>query len=317
MTESKPQSGISPYLAIGFAVLAISTASIFIRFAQREAPSLVIAAYRLSLAVLILLPLVVRKHLDELQSLGKKAFLLALLSGFFLAVHFAVWITSLEYTTVASSVVLVTTTPLWVAMMAPLAIGERITKPILVGMVITLLGGLIVGLGDTCTMYFWGLHCPPFSAFVSGRAFIGDALALTGALAAAAYLMIGRSLRGALSLVPYVFLVYGMAAVILVLAALASGAAMFGYSGQTYLWFLLLAVFPQLLGHSIYNWALKYLSASYVSITLLGEPSGTILLAYIFLREIPSGVKLFGAILILMGILLAARRDVALVEPAG
>ena len=317
MSENSQRPIIPPYIAISFAILALSTASIVIRFAQEDAPSLVIAAYRLSIAVLILTPVVIRNHLPEIRKLSRKALLLALLSGFFLAVHFAVWITSLEYTSVASSVVLVSTIPLWVALIAPLAINERLTKPILIGMVITLVGGLIVGLGDTCTVSGLQLTCPSFVNFFTGRAFLGDILAIIGALTAAFYILIGRSLRKDLSLVSYVFLVYGMAAVILILATFIFGESLIGYAPKTYLWFVLLAIFPQLLGHSTYNWALKYLSAAYVSIALLGEPIGTIILAYFFLKEAPTTLKMIGAILILTGIFIASQKEKTLIEPPG
>ena len=317
MSENSQRPIIPPYIAISFAILALSTASIVIRFAQEDAPSLVIAAYRLSIAVLILTPVVIKNHLPEIRKLSRKALLLALLSGFFLAVHFAVWVTSLEYTSVASSVVLVSTIPLWVALIAPLAINERLTKPILIGMVITLVGGLIVGLGDTCTVSGLQLTCPSFVNFFAGRAFLGDTLAIIGAFTAAFYILIGRSLRKDLSLVSYVFLVYGMAAVILILATFIFGESLIGYAPKTYLWFVLLAIFPQLLGHSTYNWALKYLSAAYVSIALLGEPIGTIILAYFFLKEAPTTLKMIGAILILTGIFIASQKEKTLVEPPG
>src|SRR5699024_3708780 len=113
-----------PVLALALGILAVSTAAIFIRYAQAEAPSLVIAAYRLSLAALLIAPFALSRRRAELAALGRRDLWLALLSGFFLALHFAPWITSLEYTTVASSVVLVTTTPLWVALLSPLTLKE-------------------------------------------------------------------------------------------------------------------------------------------------------------------------------------------------
>jgi drug/metabolite transporter (DMT)-like permease len=153
------------------------------------------------------------------------------------------------------------------------------------------------------------LQCPPIQEFIAGEAFIGDALALVGALAAAGYLLIGRQLREKISLIPYVFVVYGMAAVVLVILMFASGRSPLGHSPQAYFWILMLALVPQLLGHSTFNWALRYLSAAYVSITLLGEPIGSAFLAYFLLSEVPSGLMVFGAILILLGILVASRSE--------
>ena len=302
--------------------MAVSTASIFIRYAQENAPSLVIAAYRLTLATLVMAPIAFFRHRAELRRLGRGALVWASLSGLFLALHFATWITSLEYTTVASSVVFVTTTPLWVALLAPLMLKESLARPVLMGMLVTLAGGVIIALSDSCSMTIGGLICPPLRQFIGGTAFVGDFLALIGAWAAAGYILIGRRLRAGMSLVVYIFVVYGMAAVSLL--ALALGAhfltptgldtplrsnPFWGYPPITYLWFALLALIPQLLGHSTFNWALGYLSAAYVSITLLGEPIGSTILAYFLLGEKPTTVKIIGAILILFGIYTASRRE--------
>ena len=298
-----------PLLAILFGILAVSTAAIFIRSAQEYAPSLVIAAYRLSLATLLLFPLALGFHRQELRSLGGKELALALLSGFFLALHFATWITSLEYTTVASSVVLVTTTPLWVALLNPFTIREPLTRLVLFGMALALVGGIIVGLSDSCSWQAGRLVCPSATDVVRGRAFLGDLLAVLGAILAAAYVLIGRRLRSGMSLVGYIFIVYGMAALVLIGLVLVAHQPLIGYPSQTYLWFFLLALLPQLVGHTTFNWALRYLSAAFVSITLLGEPIGSTILAYIFLKETPTALKIFGAILILAGIYVASRSE--------
>ncbi len=305
MSSSRPS--IPPVLAIPFGILAVSTASIFIRYAQADAPSLVIAAGRLSLAALLLAGVALGRHRAELRVLSRRALLLALLSGFFLAIHFATWITSLEYTTVASSVVLVSTAPLWVALFAPLTIREPVSRRVLWGMGLALIGGTIVGLSDSCTLNAARLNCPAWSTFLVGDAFLGDLLALAGALAGAGYLLIGRKLRAGMSLVPYIFLVYGVAALVLNLFMFSAGYSLTGYSPRVYLWLVLLALVPQLLGHSTFNWALRYLTAAYVSITLLGEPIGSAILAYFLLGETPTALMSFGAILILSGIYVASQ----------
>ncbi len=304
---SKPP--VPPQIAIPFGILAVSTSSIFIRFAQAEAPSIVIAAGRLTLATIILAGVALYRHRAELRSLTRRELGLALLSGFFLAIHFATWITSLEYTTVASSVVLVSTSPLWVALLAPLTIREPVARPVFWGMGLALLGGTIVGLSDSCSWTGRGMSCPPFSEFVAGEAFWGDFLALAGAWTGAGYLLIGRRLRENMSLIPYIFVVYGMAAVMLNVFMFSSGESLSGYPPMVYVWLLLLALVPQLLGHSTFNWALRYLSAAYVSVTLLGEPIGSAILAYFFLKEVPSALMVFGAILILVGIYIASRSE--------
>ena len=301
-----PQAPVPPILALTFGILAVSTASIFIRLAQAHAPSLVIAAGRLTLATLILAPIAWSQKRAELAALSRRQVGLALLSGFFLALHFATWITSLEYTTVASSVVLVSTVPLWVALLSPFTLKEPVTRLVLIGMVQALLGGAIVGVSDSCSWGATGLVCPSLADFLRGQAFLGDLLALAGAITAAGYLLIGRNLRAHMSLISYIFVVYGMAAVVLLVIMLAAGQSPFGYPPLTYLWLLLLALIPQLIGHSTYNWALGYLSAAYVSIALLGEPIGSTILAYFLLSETPTPIKIGGAVLILAGIYVAS-----------
>jgi drug/metabolite transporter (DMT)-like permease len=289
-------------------VLAASTAAIFIRLAQSEgAASIVIAAARLTLASLLLTPWALSRHRQDLRRLHGRDWLLALSAGIFLALHFASWISSLEYTTVASSVVLVSSTPLWVGLLAPLVLKERLDRKMVLGLLLALAGGIVVGLSDSCRWITGGLPCPSMADSLAGRAVWGDLLALGGAWMAAGYLLIGRSVRAKLELVPYIFIVYSMAAAILLLLMLVTGESPAGLPAPTYLWFLLLALFPQLVGHSSFNWALRYLPASFVAVTLLGEPIGSSLLAFLLFQEAPGPVKIGGAVLILSGIWLAAR----------
>jgi|GEM_PF-8161 len=309
LMQSSSKPPISTKIAIPFGVLAVSTSSIFIRYAQTEAPSIVIAAGRLTLATILLAGIALMRHRSELRALTRRELGLALLSGFFLSIHFATWISSLEYTTVASSVVLVSTSPLWVALLAPLTIREPVARPVFLGMGLALIGGTIVGLSDSCVWADSGMSCPPFSEFVAGEAFLGDILALAGAWTGAGYLLIGRRLREKISLIPYIFVVYGMAAVMLNGLMFSVGESLTGHPAMVYVWVLLLALAPQLLGHSTFNWALRYLSAAYVSITFLGEPIGSAILAYLFFQEQPSALMAFGAILILVGIYVASRSE--------
>jgi drug/metabolite transporter (DMT)-like permease len=274
----------------------------------------VIAAFRLAIATLVLSPLTLTRHRAELKALTRQEAILALLSGSFLALHFATWISSLEYTSVASSVVLVSTTPLWVALLSPFTIKEPLRRAVILGLILALIGGTIVGLSDACVLQNSGITCPAMADFLKGDAFIGDLLALAGAVMGASYILIGRQLRGNVSLITYISVVYGMAAVVLVLIMFAAGQSPWGYPPQTYLWFVLLALIPQLLGHSTFNWALGYLSAAYVSITLLGEPIASTILAYFLLQETPSAVKLIGAILILAGIYIASRSETSRIK---
>ncbi len=309
MNEPSRRPFMPPLLVIVFGILAVSTGSIFVRYAQVYAPSIVIAAYRLGLATLFLAPIALIRHRVELANIKGRDRWLAIGSGIFLALHFATWISSLEYTTVVSSVVLVSTAPLWVALLSPITVKEPLTKVILIGMSLALVGVFVVGLSDICSIESGKLVCPSIGDFIRGSAFLGDLLALAGAWMAAGYLLIGRRLRGGIALIPYIFVVYGVAAAVLIILMIGSGQSPVGYPIQTYVWLILLALVPQLMGHSSFNWALGFLSAAFVSITLLGEPIGSAVLAYILLDETPTFLKIIGAILILAGIYIASRGE--------
>jgi drug/metabolite transporter (DMT)-like permease len=303
---ASPRSRFTLPFALITAIFAVSTSSIFIRFAQEEAPSLVIAALRLTFATLLLAPVALLRHREELKSLTRTELLLGVFSGLFLAVHFATWISSLEYTTVASSVVFVSTGPLWVALLSPFFLNERITRAAIAGLIIAILGGIIIALSDACS---WnsGFHCPQMSQILQGPAMWGNFLALAGAWAVSGYIIIGRKVRSKISLIPYIFMVYGISAIALLLMMFAAGESLRGYSTRTYGWIFLLALIPQLIGHSTYNWALRYLPASVVAITTLAEPVGSAVLAYFILSEVPTNAVLVGGAFILIGIYLAAR----------
>ena len=280
----------------------MSTASIFIRYAQQDAHSLVIAAYRLVLSSLVLVPVALTRHRAEIRTLDRREMLLAIGAGLFLAIHFATWITSLAYTSVVSSLVIVQTSPIWVALAAPLFLKEPVRPAVYWGLALAIAGGVVVSFGDRCALEGLSLACTRAVGPTTSGAPLGNFLALAGAWGSAAYLVIGRRLRARLSLVAYIAVVYASAAVFLVLTMFAFGYSPLGYAPETYLWFLLLALVPQLLGHSSFNWALGYLPASIVSIALLGEPIGSAVLATVLLNEVPTMVKLIGAGLILVGI---------------
>lgn len=316
LSDSPPP--FPPVAGLGVGLLAVSTASLFIRYAQAEgAPSLVIAAWRLGLATLVLLPVVLARHRAELRRLTGREWALAAGSGVFLGLHFGTWITSLAYTTVANSVVFVSTAPLFVALIAAGLLRERLHRGVLAGLGVALAGSVVVGLSDACAP----AGCPSWAEFTAGQGFWGDGLALAGAATVAVYLIIGRTLRARLSLVVYIFLTYGMAAVTLLSGVAVLGPAAPGFgpaafpgsvaAGGWALWVLLLALVPQLIGHSAYNWALKYLPATYVSVAILGEPIGSTLLALVLLNEVPAPLKVAGGVLILAGIALASRPPAA------
>lgn len=302
-------SSTKKYLAgLFLGILAVSTASIFIRFAQTEVPSSVIAAGRMSLATIVILPFAIKSWNEVKPNVNGKTWLLLILAGVFLGSHFATWITSLEYTTVASSVVFVTTAPLWVALLSPVFLKEKLTRWIAVGLIISLLGSFIVGLSNNCTITNQGVSCSDIDNMWSGRYFFGNLLALAGAFLSGGYIMVGRKVRNSLSLPIYTAVVYGVASIVLILLVVITGAKVTGFSPKSYLWIIALALIPQVIGHTSFNWALKYLSAAYVSIALLGEPVGTVILAALLLHEMPTTLEILGGILILIGISVATQR---------
>ena len=252
------------YLVLAIGVISVSFAAIFIRLA--EAPSLVIAAYRMGLASLVVIPLALARSRNELRRLSRQEVLLALASGAFLALHFGLWIASLSYTSVATSVIMVTTTPIFVAIVSYFIFHEKLGKQTGIGIAISVAGSALIGYGN------WKLG--------AGSLF-GGILALLGALAVVGYLIIGRRLMRSISLLSYISLAYGSAAVLLILASLAAGHSLTGYSNQTYLMLGLLALVPQLIGHSSVNWALRFISATLVTIAVLGEPVGATTLAFL------------------------------------
>lgn len=273
-------------LAVG--VISASFAAIFIRLA--EAPVLVIAVYRLVLASLALLPVTLVHSRQELFRLSRRDVLIALLSGAFLALHLGLWIASLSYTSVTTSVVLVTSNPIFVAIASFLLFGERLSRRVGLGIVICLAGAGVIA---------WGNWTAGFGSL------LGATLALLAAISVAGYLLIGRSLRRRVGLLSYIFITYSAAGLLLFLAVLIMGYPLSGYPGVTYLMFLLLAFVPQLIGHSAINWSLRYLSATLITIALLGEPVGASLWAFLILGEVPSLPEVGGGLLILGGIFLA------------
>ncbi len=286
-----PSPAVPPELGLITGVLAVSTASTFIRLAQGAMPSLAVAAWRLTFASLMLAPFALATCFPEWRRLPRRAWWLVLASGAVLSIHFYTWITSLALTSVAASVVLVTTNPLFVALIAHFFLGERITRSTLLGLILAIAGSAVIGAGDLGE----GTH-----------RLTGDLLALAGAVAAAGYMLLGRNLRARLSLLAYVFPVYATAAVLLLGMSFLAGVPLTGYPSGAWLWVFLLALVPQIVGHSSFNWALGYLSATFVALTVLAEPVGSVILAWLVLDEPPTWAALAGGVLILGGIAVAS-----------
>ncbi len=291
-----------PYLVLTGGVLVVSTASILIRVAQQQGVgSLTIAAGRLGFAALLLTPLAWWRAGPELRNLSRRDYWLGGLSGLLLAVHFATWISSLAFTSVASSAALVATNPLWVGLASLLILKETLSRAALIGVGLTFAGSLLIVLSDVGTTAQTQFAAP----------LLGNSLALIGAVAITGYFLIGRNLRQRLSLLAYIWLAYTSAAIFLLIASQFSGQGLLGLTPLGY-WLLLgLALGPQLLGHTSFNWALRHLSATFVAVAILGEPIGSALLAWLFFGETFAGLQLAGFVLLLAGIYVAARSETA------
>jgi len=273
-------------VALAVGMLGISVASIFVRLAH--APALAVAAYRLGLAVVFILPPTVILAGDELRGISAANLVASVVAGTALALHFWAFIASLGLTTVASAVVLQTSHPLLVACVDRIVFGEQLPRAAWLAAAVAIIGNVVIGYGD---MRF------------SGQALRGDLVAILAAVCMAAYLLLGRRVRRELSTLPYTLLVYLAATIVLVLFSGISGTPLYPYSPEQYMWFLGLAIVPTLMGHSIFNWALRYIPTTGVSVSVLAEPVGAALLAWFILQEVPTAQQVVGGVLILTGIL--------------
>jgi drug/metabolite transporter (DMT)-like permease len=271
-------------------MLAVSCGSIFIRLAN--APALAVAAYRVLWASALFAPALLAGPAREWAPLTRRDLGLILLSGLALALHFALWIASLSYTSVASSVLLVDTTPFFIGLVSQWLLGRRCRAPFWLGLSLAFAGCLVIFQGD------WSQ---------SQTSMKGNALALGGAIAMAIYFLVGARVRQKLSLIAYVWPVYATSAVTLLLTCLLSGTPLRGFPSSTYIFMFLLGLVPQCIGHTTYNWSLRWLSPALVALISLAEPVGASLLAYFILHESLTSTKLAGGAVVLLGIYLASR----------
>lgn len=278
---------VYPYLAVFIGVIAVSTSAILVKVSS--APSGVIAFYRLFFSVLLMLPVFLLKYVSELKLITKRDWIFSVVAGVFLAFHFILWFESLDYTSVASSTVLVTLQPLFAFVGSYLFFKEKFSgKAILSGM-IAIVGSMVISWGDFR---------------ISGSALFGDFLALVACALITAYLMFGQTVRKRLSLITYTFVVYGISTITLFLYVLTKQEPLFPYPTSDWVYFVLLAIVPNLLGHTLFNWALKWVSTSVISMAILFEPVGATILAYfllddeIFWFQICGGLVVIGALIL-------------------
>lgn len=278
----------NPYIAVVIGVIAVSTSAILVKLAA-NAPAGIIAFYRLAFAALLMLPIILIKYKAELRSVSRRDWILTTISGVFLALHFILWFESLNFTSVASSVVLVTLQPIFAFVGTYFFFGERFSVAAIISMLITLFGSIVIGWGD-------------FQ--ISGLALLGDILAVLGAIAVTAYFLLGQRLRRSLSLMTYTFIVYSISSIALLLYNVVLKNDFIHYSSKHWLLFLTLAIVPTFLGHTLFNWALKWLSTSTISMAIVFEPIGATVLAYFILGEIVTSSQWLGGTIVIFGLLL-------------
>ena len=279
-----------PLAALAVAVVAVSTSAILVRWSA--APSVIKALYRVVFTVGLLLPWALTSYRADFRRLRGRDAAFAGVTGVALALHFAAWFESLAWTSVAASATLVQAQPLFVALGAWLFLDERVGRRRAAGIAVAVGGMVAMSLGDLLS----GV------TLTGARPLYGNALAVVGAVAAAGYVLAGRSIRQRVALVPYVTVVYTVCAVALLAVALWQGRALAGYPAREWLLFAAMALGPGLVGHTLINWVLAHVDSAVVSVSLLGEPVGTTLLAIVLLGEIPTPATVAGGAVVLLGV---------------
>ncbi|NOZ13596.1 MAG: DMT family transporter [Acidobacteria bacterium] len=278
-------------------VISISFSAIFIRFCP-NVPAISIALWRMIIASVVLIAIAAIRKI-RFTGIRKKEWIIACIGAMFLTLHFASWITSLKLTSVASSVALVTTNPIFVGIFSWLILKEKQPKELIIGILLSVTGSIILAVGDGGLS---GL------AITDKNALIGDILALTGAVMGSGYLIAGSIIREKVDTFRYILMVYPLTAVFLFFITIIGQFPLTGFSRIAWLNLIFLALVSQLLGHTAFNWALKHLKASMVAVTILGEPIGAAILAWLFFRETISLSQGIGISLIFAAILISAKK---------
>lgn len=277
---------IHPYIPIIVGVISVAMSAIFVK--MTNADSGVTAFYRMLFSILIMSPLFFFKYSHEVKKLSKRDWLFTTIAGIFLAFHFILWFESLNYTSVASSTVLVTLQPLFAFAGTYFFFKEKLSVKTIVSALIAIGGSVLIAYGD-------------FK--ISGQALFGDILALIACALITAYLLFGQDIRKRLSLVTYTFVVYGVSTITLFFYIVLKGESFGPYPAQEWMWFVLLAIIPNLLGHTLFNWALKWVSTNVISIAILFEPVGAAVLAYFILGEYLNASQIIGGTVVILGIM--------------
>lgn len=278
---------IHPAIPIIIGVISVALSAIFVKLVSAEAG--VTAFYRMLFSVLFMLPIFLLKYRKEITLLKKRDWIFSTIAGVFLAFHFIFWFESLNYTSVASSTVLVTLQPIFAFAGTYFFFKEKLSFKTILSAVIAISGSVIISFGD-------------FQ--LGGTAFYGDMLALIGCALITAYLLFGQDVRQRLSLITYTFVVYSISSITLFFYVLIKGESFGPHSQSDWMWFVLLALIPNLLGHTLFNWAIRWVSTNAISIAILFEPVGASILAYYIFNESLSTAQIIGGIVVLLGILL-------------
>lgn len=281
------QPKINPYLIIIIGVISVSASAIFVKLSS--APSGIIAFYRLLFSVIILLPIFLTKYITEIRKITIRDILFSSIAGVLLAFHFILWFESLNYTSVASSTVLVTLQPLFAFIGTYYFYKESLSIKTIVSAAIAIAGSVIISWGD--------FH-------LDNQALFGDLLALLACALITGYLLFGQSVRKRISLISYTFIVYLISTITLFIYVVVRNEPLYPYTYDNWIYFILLAIFPNLLGHSLFNWALKWISTNVISMAILFEPVGAAILAYIVLKEHLVWTQWLGGFIVLVGLLI-------------
>ncbi len=281
---------VTPLAALAFAVLAASSSAILVRWSA--APSSVAALYRVLFTVAIVAPIVLIRPADRaaFARFSRRDFGWAAVAGVALAIHFAAWFESLNHTSVAASVTLVQTQPVFVAVGAALLLGERVDRVTVAGIAVAIAGATAMTFGDAGR------------APISDATWYGNSLAVVGAITVAGYVLAGRSIRQRVPIFPYVTVVYSACLLTLLAIVVVQGHDLLAYPAREWLLFLAMAVGPGVLGHTIVNWVLEHVESVVVSVAWLGEPVGATLLAFSLLAETPDAITVVGGLVVLAGI---------------
>ncbi len=294
-----------PYIALFISIVSVSFAAILIKLSSMGEYPLTIAFYRLLFTTILILPFVVffKKTRDEIKKLPRKTFLIMIGIGFILAAHFAFWITSLSFTSVASSVILVTAHPILVGPVSHFFFKEKLSIINSVGIIISVLGVIILVTGNI----------QPGVETIDTLE--GNILAILGGIMAGLYILGGRKIRKTVSVTSYAFIVYSISAIVLLFLCIVFNSRLINISLTDLEIFIAMAIVAGLLGHTLYNWSLKHVRASVASVALLGEPLGSTIWAILIpsIAQIPSNYTIFGGGIILLGIYLTARKAKTLI----